>query len=93
MKKIDKFGLQLLAGFMFVIFFISISYMAFAEDCKYVQKITMDENNVILSSVTEYVCVQSKPVVVLEPIVTNVTKIKKQRPVSFAYIRNRALGY
>ena len=75
MKKIDKFGLQLLAGFMFVIFFISISYMAFAEDCKYVQKITMDENNVILSSVTE------------------VTKIKKQRPVSFAYIRNRALGY
>jgi|TARA_R110000796_G_scaffold18526_2_gene56126 hypothetical protein len=93
MKKIDKFGLQLLAGFMFVIFFISISYMAFAEDCKYVQKITMDENNVILSSVTEYVCVQSKPVVVLEPIVTNVTKVKRPRPISFTQIRNRALGY
>ena len=93
MKKIDKFGLQLLAGFMFVIFFISISYMAFAEDCKYVQKITMDENNVILSSVTEYVCVQSKPIVVLEPTATNVAKIKRPRPISFTQIRNRALGY
>ena len=93
MKKIDKFGLQLLAGFMFVIFFISISYMAFAEDCKYVQKITMDENNVILSSVTEYVCVQSKAVIILPPTVTDVTKIKRQRPISFTQIRNRALGY
>jgi hypothetical protein len=93
MKNIDKFGLQILLGFMFVIFFISISYMAFAEDCKYVQKITMDENNVILSSVTEYVCVQSKAVIILPPTVTDVTKIKRQRPISFTQIRNRALGY
>ena len=39
MKKVDKFGLRILAGFMFVIFFISLSYIAFAEDCKSVQKI------------------------------------------------------
>ena len=40
---------------------------AFAKDCKYVQKIVMDENNVILSAKTEYVCKESKPIVILPP--------------------------
>ena len=42
-----------------------MSTSAFAKDCKYVQKIVMDENNVILSAKTEYVCKESKPIVVL----------------------------
>ena len=42
-----------------------MSTTAFAKDCKYVQKIVIDENNVILSAKTEYVCKESKPIVVL----------------------------
>jgi len=44
-----------------------MSTTAFAKDCKYVQKIVMDENNVILSAKTEYVCKESKPIVILPP--------------------------
>ena len=35
---------------------ILMSTAAFAKDCKYVQKIVLDSNNVILSAKTEYIC-------------------------------------
>ena len=44
---------------------VLMSTTAFAKDCKYVQKIILDDNNVILSAKTEYVCKESKPIVVL----------------------------
>jgi len=72
---------------------VLMSTTAFAKDCKYVQKIIMDNNNVILSAKTEYVCKESKPIIVLSPITTTVQKIKRQRPMSFRQIRNTALGY
>ena len=72
---------------------ILMSTTAFATDCKYVQKIIMDDNNVILSAKTEYICKESKPIVVLSPITITVQKIKRQRPISFRQIRNKALGY
>jgi hypothetical protein len=46
---------------------VLMSTTAFAKDCKYVQKIILDDNNVILSAKTEYVCKESKPIVVLPP--------------------------
>ena len=70
-----------------------MSTTAFATDCKYVQKIIMDDNNVILSAKTEYVCKESKPIVILSPTTTIVQKLKRQRPMSFRQIRNTALGY
>ena len=45
-----------------------MSTTAFAKDCKYVQKIILDDNNVILSAKTEYVCKESKPIIVLTTI-------------------------
>ena len=44
-----------------------MSTTAAAKDCKYVQKIILDDNNVILSAKTEYVCKESKPIIVLPP--------------------------
>ena len=55
----------------------------FAKDCKYVQKIILDDNNVILSAKTEYVCKESKPIVVLPP--NTYTEVKKVRPRVVSY--------
>ena len=70
-----------------------MSTSAFAKDCKYVQKIILDDNNVILSAKTEYVCKESKPIIVLPSTTTTVKKIKRQPPMSFSQIRNTVLGY
>ena len=70
-----------------------MSTTAFAKDCKYVQKIILDNNNVILSAKTEYICKESKPIIVLKPTTTVIKKIKRQRPMSFSQIRNTVLGY
>ena len=70
-----------------------MSTSAFAKDCKYVQKIILDNNNVILSAKTEYVCKESKPIIILEPTVTNVKKWKRPPPRSFSQIRHTALGH
>ena len=51
-----------------------MSTTAFAKDCKYVQNIILDDNNVILSAKTEYVCKESKPIIVLPPKTTNEIK-------------------
>ena len=72
---------------------VLMSTTAFAKDCKYVQKIILDDNNVILSAKTEYICKESKPIIVLKPTTTVIKKIKRQRPMSFSQIRNTALGY
>ena len=55
-----------------------MSTTAFAKDCKYVQKIILDDNNVILSAKTEYICKESKPIVVLPP--NTYTEVKRVRP-------------
>ena len=60
-----------------------MSTTAFAKDCKYVQKIILDDNNVILSAKTEYVCKESKPILVLPP--NTYTEIKKVRPPVVSY--------
>jgi hypothetical protein len=57
---------------------ILMSTTAFAKDCKYVQKIILDDNNVILSAKTEYICKESKPIVVLPPKIY--TEVKRVRP-------------
>ena len=62
---------------------ILMSTAAFAKDCKYVQKIILDDNNVILSAKTEYVCKESKPIIVLPP--NTYTEIKKVRPRVVSY--------
>ena len=70
-----------------------ISTSAFATDCKYVQNIILDNNNVILSATTTYVCKESKPIIILEPTVKNVKGYKRPPPRSFSQIRSMALGY
>ena len=60
-----------------------MSTTAFAKDCKYVQKIILDDNNVILSAKTEYVCKESKPIIVLPP--NTYTEVKKIRPRVVSY--------
>ena len=55
-----------------------MSTSAFAKDCKYVQKIILDDNNVILSAKTEYICKESKPIIVLTP--NTYTEVKKVKP-------------
>ena len=60
-----------------------MSTAAFAKDCKYVQKIILDDNNVILSAKTEYVCKESKPIIVLPP--NTYTEVKKVRPRVVSY--------
>ena len=57
---------------------VLMSTTAFAKDCKYVQKIILDNNNVILSAKTEYICKESKPIVVLPPKIY--TEVKRVRP-------------
>jgi len=72
---------------------VLMSTTAFATDCKYVQNIILDNNNVILSSTTTYVCKESKPIIILEPTIKNVKKFKRRPVMSFSQIRNTALGY
>ena len=60
-----------------------MSTTAFAKDCKYVQKIILDDNNVILSAKTEYICKESKPIIVLPP--NTYTEVKKVRPRVVSY--------
>ena len=71
---------------------ILMSTNAFAKDCKYVQKIVLDSNNVILSAKTEYICKESKPIIVLPPTTKTIKKIKRQRVMSFTQIRNTVLN-
>jgi hypothetical protein len=70
-----------------------MSTTAFATDCKYVQNIILDNNNVILSATTTYVCKESKPIIILEPTVKNVKGYKRPPPRSFSQIRHTALGH
>ena len=62
---------------------VLMSTTAFAKDCKYVQKIILDDNNVILSAKTEYICKESKPIIVLPP--NTYTEVKKVRPPVVSY--------
>ena len=55
---------------------------AYAEDCKYEQIIKLDDNGEVLSSKTEYICKGSKPILVLEPTVTDQVKYKRPPVVS-----------
>ena len=57
---------------------VLMSTTAFAKDCKYVQNIILDDNNVILSAKTEYICKESKPIIVLPP--NTYTEVKRVRP-------------
>ena len=57
---------------------VLMSTTALAKDCKYVQKIILDDNNVILSAKTEYICKESKPIIVLPP--NTYTEVKRVRP-------------
>ena len=72
---------------------ILMSTAAFAKDCKYVQKIILDNNNVILSAKTTYVCKESKPIIILDPTIKTVKGYKRPPPRSFSQIRSMALGY
>ena len=72
---------------------VLMSTTAFATDCKYVKNVVLDNNGSILSSTTNYVCKESKPIIILSPTITIVQKIKRQKPMSFRQIRNTALGY
>ena len=69
-----------------------MSTTAFAKDCKYVQKIVMDENNVILSAKTEYVCKESKPIVILPPKTYQEVKRVVPRAVSHTEYMNMVYG-
>ena len=55
---------------------------AFAQDCKYEKTVTLDDAGQILSSKTEYVCKGSKPILILEPTVTDQVKYKRPPVVS-----------
>ena len=72
---------------------VLMSTTAFATDCKYVQNIILDNNNVILSATTTYVCKESKPIIILESTIKNVKGYKRPPPRSFSQIRSMALGY
>jgi len=69
-----------------------MSTTAFAKDCKYVQKIVIDENNVILSAKTEYVCKESKPIVVLPSKTYQEVKRVVPRAVSHTEYMNMVYG-
>ena len=71
---------------------ILMSTTAFAKDCKYVQKIIMDDNNVILSAKTEYVCKESKPIVVLPSKTYDEVKRVVPRAVSHTEYMNMIFG-
>ena len=64
----------------------------FAKDCKYVQKIILDDNNVILSAKTEYVCKESKPIIVLPPKTTDEIKRVVPRATSHTEYMNMVYG-
>jgi len=67
---------------------------AYAEDCKYEQDIQLTENGSILSAETHYECKESKPIVVLDPTITDVIVQKVVRPsvVSTSDYRDMMLG-
>ena len=69
-----------------------MSTAAFAKDCKYVQKIILDDNNVILSAKTEYVCKESKPIIVLPPKTYDEVKQVVPRAVSHTEYMNMVYG-
>ena len=69
-----------------------MSTAAFAKDCKYVQKIILDDNNVILSAKTEYVCKESKPIIVLPPKTYDEVKRVVPRAVSHTEYMNMVYG-
>ena len=71
---------------------ILMSTSAFATDCKYVQNIILDDNNVILSAKTEYVCKESKPIVVLPPKTYDEVKRVVPRAVSHTEYMNMVYG-
>ena len=71
---------------------VLMSTTAFATDCKYVQKIIVDDNNVILSAKTEYVCKESKPIVVLPPKTFNEVKRVVPKAVSHTEYMNMVYG-
>jgi len=66
----------------------------YAEDCKYEQDIQLTENGSILSAETHYECKESKPIVVLDPTITDVVVQKVVRPsvVSTSDYRDMMLG-
>jgi len=69
-----------------------MSTTAFATDCKYIQKIVLDDNNVILSAKTEYVCKESKPIVILPPKTYDEVKRVVPRAVSHTEYMNMVYG-
>ena len=71
---------------------VLMSTTAFATDCKYVQKIILDDNNVILSAKTEYVCKESKPIIVLPPKTYDEVKRVVPRAVSHTEYMNMVYG-
>ena len=71
---------------------VLMSTTAFAKDCKYVQKIILDDNNVILSAKTEYICKESKPIIVLPPKTTDEIKRVVPRAVSHTEYMNMIYG-
>ena len=56
---------------------------AFGQDCKYRQTIKLDDDGKVLSSKQEYICKESKPIIVLPP--NTYTEIKKVRPRVVSY--------
>ena len=62
---------------------ILVSTSAFSQDCKYKLVVKLDDNGKILSSKTEYVCKESKPILVLPP--NTYTETKKVRPPVVSY--------
>ena len=71
---------------------ILMSTSAFSQDCKYKLVVKLDDNGKILSSKTEYVCKESKPIIVLPSTTKTIKKIKRQRVMSFTQIRNTVLN-
>ena len=62
---------------------ILMSTSAFSQDCKYKLVVKLYDNGKILSSKTEYVCKESKPILVLPP--NTYTETKKVRPPVVSY--------
>ena len=69
-----------------------MSTTALAKDCKYVQNIILDDNNAILSAKTEYVCKESKPIIVLPPKTTDEIKRVIPKAVSHTEYMNMVYG-
>ena len=65
-----------------------------AEDCKYEQNIQLSEDGAILSAESQYACVKSQPIIVLDPTLETVVIQKQYRPpvVSTSDYRNHILG-